>query len=101
GGHCEPRPPGGRLINGEKEARLCGEEFREVSEVGSMCSMSAPVDYDDLWQFLACQDTAKVKQVFIVHGEYDVQIEFQNRLMKKGFRDVVVPDLHEEIKLAD
>lgn len=100
-GYCEPRSLGGRLINGEKEVRIFGEEFRVVAEVGSMRSMSAHGDYDDLCQFLACQDTAKVKQVFIVHGEYDVQIEFQNRLMKKGFRDVVVPDLHEEIKLAD
>jgi metallo-beta-lactamase family protein len=29
-----------------------------------------------------------------VHGEYDVQKAFQQRLMKKGFMDVIVPEQH-------
>lgn len=100
-GYCEPNSLGGRLMNGQKEVRIFGEEYKVIAEVGSMRSMSAHGDYDDLSQFLACQDVSLVKQLFIVHGEYDVQLEFQNRLLKKGFKDVQVPALHQEIGLED
>ncbi|MGN6617947.1 MAG: MBL fold metallo-hydrolase RNA specificity domain-containing protein [Ilyomonas sp.] len=94
-GYCEPSSLGARLMNGAKEVRIFGEYFKVNAEVGVMRSMSAHGDYDDLSQFLACQNPSFVKKVFIVHGEYDVQLEFQRRLLKKGFKDVEVPAMHE------
>lgn len=98
-GYCEPHSLGGRLMAGAKEVRIFGEYYKVQAEVGSMRSMSAHGDYDDLSQFLACQAPALVKTLFIVHGEYDVQQEFQRRLQKKGFKDVQVPALHESFIL--
>ena len=86
-------------MNGEKEVRIFGEFYRVVAEVGSMRSMSAHGDYEDLSQFLACQNPALVKKVFVVHGEENVQLDFQQRLINKGFQDVVVPHLHESFFL--
>ncbi len=60
--------------------------------------MSAHGDYDDLCQFLACQDAKQVKKLFLVHGEYNVQLDFKERLMKKGF-EVEVPEMHSEVGL--
>ncbi len=94
-GYCEPLSLGGRLMNGAKEVKIFGEFYKVKAEVGIMRSMSAHGDYDDLCQFLACQNPSFVKKVFIVHGEYDVQTDFQQRLLKKGFKEVEVPDLHE------
>ena len=98
-GYCEPFSLGGKLMNGAKEVRIFGEFYSVIAEVGVMRSMSAHGDYDDLCQYLSCQHPDEVKQVFIVHGEEDVQLEFQSRLMKKGFKDVVVPRLHESVVL--
>jgi metallo-beta-lactamase family protein len=98
-GYCEPMSLGGRLMNGAKQVKIFGEEFKVEAEVNVIKSMSAHGDYDDLSQFLACQAVHLVKQVFIVHGEYEVQQEFQRRLVKKGFKDVVVPAIHETINL--
>ena len=98
-GFCEPHSLGGRLMNGAKEVRIYGETFNVIAEVGSMRSMSAHGDYDDLCQFLACQNPALVKTLFIVHGEEAVQLDFQQRLLKKNFKDVIVPHLHEEFNL--
>jgi metallo-beta-lactamase family protein len=95
-GYCEPRSLGGRLANGDKVVRIFGEEFDVVAEVGSLKSMSAHGDYDDLCQFISCQDAAQIKTLFLVHGEYDVQQDFAKRLERKGFKDVEIPDLHEE-----
>jgi len=99
-GYCEPNSLGGRLMNGAKEVKIFSEYYKVQAEVGSMRSMSAHGDYDDLSQFLACQDIAAVKSVFIVHGEYDVQLAFQQRLLKKGFKDVIVPALHENFNIG-
>jgi metallo-beta-lactamase family protein len=95
-GYCEPRSLGGRLSNGDKVVRIFGEEFDVVAEIGSLRSMSAHGDYDDLCQFISCQDVTQIKTLFLVHGEYDVQQDFSKRLERKGFKDVQIPDLHEE-----
>jgi metallo-beta-lactamase family protein len=40
-----------------------------------------------------------VKKLFLVHGEYPVQLDFQQRLIRKGFLDVEIPERHFEIGL--
>ena len=98
-GYCEPNSLGGKLMAGNKEVRIFGEYFKVKAEVGVMRSMSAHGDYDDLCQYLSCQVPSLVKQVFVVHGEEDVQLEFQKRLVKKGYKDVVVPRMHQTFDL--
>ena len=67
------------------------------AEIGQIRSMSAHGDYEDMSQWLACQDAKQVQKLFLVHGEYDVQQAFQQRLMKKGFMDITIPELHSEV----
>ena len=99
-GYCEPHSLGGRLMAGAKEVHIFGVLHEVHAEVGSIRSMSAHGDYEDLTQFLACQDPKQVKAIFIVHGEYDVQQAFRDRLIKKGFTDVEIPELHSERGLS-
>lgn len=99
-GYCEPNSLGGRLMRGSEEVRIFGEFFKVNAEVGVMRSMSAHGDYDDLCQFLACQKPSLVNKIFIVHGEEEVQLEFQQRLLKKGFKDAIVPAMHETFGLG-
>ena len=98
-GYCEPGSLGGLLMNGAKRVRIFGEEYNVHTQVGVMRSMSAHGDYNDLLQFIKCQQPAAVKKVFIVHGEYEVQIDFREKLLQKGFKNVFIPALHEEIIL--
>jgi metallo-beta-lactamase family protein len=99
-GYCEPRSLGGRLMAGAKEVHIFGVLHEVHAEIGSIRSMSAHGDFEDLSQFLACQDPSKVKTLFIVHGEYEVQQAFKGRLLKKGFADIEIPELHYERGLA-
>jgi metallo-beta-lactamase family protein len=99
-GYCEPNSLGGRLMRGATEVSIFGERYEVKAEVGVLRSMSAHGDYNDLSQFLACQDPKQVKQLFLVHGEYDVQVDFRERLIKKGFTDVPIPARHQEIGLG-
>ncbi len=99
-GYCEPQSLGGRLMAGKKMVSIFGVEHEVNATVGSIRSMSAHGDYEDLCQFLACQDPKKVKRLFLVHGEYDVQLQFKQRLYQKGFKDTEIPERHYEVGLS-
>jgi metallo-beta-lactamase family protein len=99
-GYCEPNSLGGRLLRGMKEVGIFGVNHEVHAEVGVIRSMSAHGDYEDLSQFLACQDPKQVRKLFLVHGEFDVQQQFKERLMHKGFLDIEIPERHYEIGLG-
>ena len=98
-GFCEYHSLGAKLMRGEKEVKIYTQEFQVKANIASIKSMSAHADYDDLCQFIACQKSSLVKSLFIVHGEYDVQEEFRNRLLKKGFKDIEIPNRHQIFNL--
>jgi metallo-beta-lactamase family protein len=99
-GYCEPRSVGGKLMAGAKEIKLFGVLHEVHAEIGSIRSMSAHGDYEDLSQWLACQDVKQVSKLFLVHGEYEVQQDFKTRLVRKGFAEVEIPEMHFEIGLT-
>jgi metallo-beta-lactamase family protein len=99
-GYCEPNSLGGRLKLHPKEVGIFGQVHEVHAEIGEIKSMSAHGDYDDLSQWLASQDPKQVKKLFLVHGDYDVQLDFKNRLLSKGFSDVEIPARHAEVGLG-
>ncbi len=98
-GYCEPESLGGKLMNGAKKVKIFGEEYEVKAEVGTMRSMSAHGDYEDLTQFLSQQNTEVVEKLFLVHGEAEVITVFAEKLRKKNFREVIAPALHESFNL--
>jgi metallo-beta-lactamase family protein len=99
-GYCEPNSLGGRLLAGAKEVGIYGIEHEVNAEIGQVKSMSAHGDYEDLSQWLSCQDPKAVKKLFLVHGEYEVQVPFKARLIKKDFLDIEIPERHYEVGLG-
>lgn len=99
-GYCEPNSLGGRLKNHPKVVTIFGMEHEVNAEIGEIRSMSAHGDYDDLCQWLACQNPREVSKLFLVHGEFDVQVDFRTKLIRKGFLDVEIPDRRQEIGLG-
>jgi metallo-beta-lactamase family protein len=98
-GYCEPNSLGGRLLNGDKEVSIYGEKFEVKAQVQSIRSMSAHGDYDDLLHFIGSQNPAKVKTIFLVHGEYEVQQHFRTKILDKGFNAVEIPYQHQKIEI--
>jgi metallo-beta-lactamase family protein len=99
-GYCEPSSLGGRLMAGQKVVDIFRQDYEVKAEVKSIRSMSAHGDYEDLLQFLSCQDPKLVKQLFLVHGEYKVQQNFANTLNQHGFANVLIPEQHQEVDLV-
>jgi metallo-beta-lactamase family protein len=98
-GYASPGSLAGRLVAGQKRVWLFGQDYDVLAEVQSIKSMSAHGDYEDLLQFLSVQNPEKVKRVFLVHGEYDVQQKFAQRIVNAGFKNVSIPEYHQEFEL--
>lgn len=95
-GYCEPSTLGGRIVAGEKTVKIFGQEFQVNAKVEIMDSYSAHGDYNEMMEYLSCQNVNEVRKVFLVHGNYDVQVNYKERLLEMGFRKVVIPDMHTE-----
>lgn len=100
-GYCEPASLGAKLKLQPSEVRIFGRMIPVKASITEITSLSAHGDYEDMSQWLGCQNPREVSKIFLVHGEYDVQMNFQNRLIKKGFRDVEIPSLHQMIGLGE
>lgn len=98
-GYCEPSSLGGHLLAGDAVVRIFNEEHSVRAEVKSIKSMSAHGDYEDLLRFMSCQDAEKVKTVFLVHGEYEVQTKFRQKLLEAGFTNVEIPEKKQRFEI--
>ena len=98
-GYCEPNSLGGHLLRHDREVFIFGEKYEVKAEVQAIKSMSAHGDYDDLLHFISCQDPEKVKQIFLVHGEYEVQQHFKQKILAKGFSSVEIPYQHQKVEI--
>ncbi|MGZ5220122.1 MAG: MBL fold metallo-hydrolase RNA specificity domain-containing protein, partial [Chitinophagaceae bacterium] len=93
-GYCGSRSLGGQLLSGTRQVEIFNEIVRVNAEIGQLQGMSAHGDTDDMMQFLSRQDPGKVKGIFLVHGEHEVQKAFAERLTVKGFKKVECPNHH-------
>ncbi len=98
-GYCSPLSLGSKIMNGEKEIKLFGEMYPVKAKIEIMNSFSAHADYSELIKFLSCQDKAKVKEIFLVHGEENSKIVFKETLLNEGYKIVRIPSTLETIEL--
>jgi metallo-beta-lactamase family protein len=92
-GYCSPEGLGGRLKAGEKQVKIFGEEFDVACQIYVMDSFSAHADYNELMDFLACQNKGQVQKMFLVHGDYDTQLAFKDKLQAAGWGAIEIPEM--------
>ena len=98
-GYCSPDSLGGMLLAGAKEISVFNQLQPVNADVRQLKGLSAHGDSDDLFQFISCQDAEMVRTVFLVHGEIKVQEALAAKLQTKSFYPIIIPELHESIKL--
>ena len=98
-GFCDPSSLGGQLRNGAKHVHVNGRDIAVKAKIEVLQSMSAHGDYTDLCNFIAGQDKDRLRKIFLVHGEYGVQCNFQQKLHSKGFEHIAIPALHDQYAL--
>ncbi len=98
-GYCAPYTPCGQLRNGTESIRVFGEEKPVRAEIEIMDSFSAHADRGELVSFLQNQ-RKRVKNIFLVHGTYDRQTSFRQRLQEEGFGQVAIPRMGETVEIG-
>ena len=98
-GYAEPSSLGGKLRNGQKKIRIFGEEHEVKANVVIMDSYSAHGDYNEMITYLSCQDKNKLKKIFLVHGDYETQIHYKEKLLAAGFNNISIPAQGDKVEL--
>ncbi|MFN8353323.1 MAG: MBL fold metallo-hydrolase [Spirosomataceae bacterium] len=99
-GYCSPDSLGGALKRGDKEVRIFGETFAVRAHVEIMDSFSAHADYKEMIKHLSTQDPTQIKELFLVHGDYDTQLAFKGHLEGAGFQNIYIPEMLESVTLS-
>ncbi len=98
-GYCSPTTLGSRISRGDKVVSIFGQRYEVKADVEHLESYSAHGDYNEMIRFLICQNTKKVKKVFLVHGEEKVQQNYAVHLKKAGFNNILIPDSKSVVEL--
>ena len=91
-GYCEPNSLGARIRNKDPFVRIYGEEYALNAEVEIMDSYSAHGDYQEMIDYLSCQNKDQVKEIFLVHGEYETQVNYREKLLAEGYQKITIPE---------
>lgn len=95
-GYCAPSTLGARILRGDKTVSIHGHEYEVKAEICRIDSYSGHGDYAEMIEFLNCQDKDKLRQVFVVHGEFEAQQVYQTKLESAGFSNIKIPEIGDE-----
>ncbi|NVO18683.1 MAG: hypothetical protein HXX13_03235 [Bacteroidetes bacterium] len=57
-------------------------------------------DYREMLFCLKCQDPNQIKNIFLVHGEYEAQSFYAGKLKDAGFGRILIPERGEEVVIG-
>ncbi|HNW54374.1 MAG TPA: MBL fold metallo-hydrolase, partial [Bacteroidales bacterium] len=90
-GYCAPRTLGARILDGDEEVSIFGVRHPVKAKVERIEAFSGHGDYNEMAGYLSCQDTSQLRKVFLVHGDYQAQEAYKNRLGQQGFQHIEIP----------
>ncbi len=98
-GYCSPVTLGARIARGDKEVSIFGTVHKVNAEVISIDSFSGHGDYNEMIDFLNCQNKNEIRKTFLVHGDYETQVNYSARLKEAGFDDISIPSPKQEFTI--
>jgi metallo-beta-lactamase family protein len=98
-GYCAPSTLGARILRGDKEISIHGNIYQVNADIERIESYSGHGDYREMADYLSCQDPEQLKQIFLVHGEYETQLKYEDYLKTKGFVNIEIPSFGKSFTL--
>jgi metallo-beta-lactamase family protein len=98
-GYCAPRTLGARILSGEKDISIFGNPHHIKADIFKIDAFSGHGDYKEMSDYMECQQTDKIKKLFLVHGDDEAREHYTKILKKKGFKNIVLPAHQEEFEL--
>ncbi|WP_316839603.1 MBL fold metallo-hydrolase [Pedobacter gandavensis] len=97
-GYCSKGTLGHRLLRGDSIVRLRNRDLMVYASIQKTDLLSGHGDHQDLLNTVKQQDSSKLKQVFLVHGE-DKSIESLAQALREIDYKVSIPELGEVFDL--
>jgi len=97
-GYCAKGTLGHRLLRGDPIVRLRHRDLSVFATIKQTDLLSGHGDHDDLLNTVKQQDSAKLKKVFLVHGEANSQAILASAITEAGYA-VTIPEKGEVFKL--
>lgn len=99
-GYCAPSTLGARIQEpGLKEISIFGKMHAVKARIERIEAFSGHADYNEMIDFISCQDKQLLRKIFLVHGEHQTQLDFIEHLNNAGFRNVEAPAVGDEYDL--
>jgi metallo-beta-lactamase family protein len=91
-GYCAPRTLGAKILRGDTEISIHGNIYPVRAEIFRIDSYSGHGDYEEMIEFLNCQNKDEIKRIFIVHGELEAQKAYKEHMEDDGFSNIEIPE---------
>lgn len=98
-GYCGEGTLGQRIRSGQNPVKIFGEQKRVRARIAAMDSFSAHGDQKEMIDFLNPLDKTRLKKTFLVHGEYEAQHIFREKLLEHQFGSIEIPEFGNEFEL--
>jgi Predicted exonuclease of the beta-lactamase fold involved in RNA processing len=98
-GYCSPTTLGARILGGADEVSIFGVRHPVKADIERIEAFSGHGDYQEMANFISCQDASMVKKVFLVHGEYESASFYSDYIRKRGFENIEIPESGKEFVL--
>lgn len=98
-GFCAEGTLGHTLLTADGSARVGGKEVAISAEILRTDVLSGHGDRQDLLRFVGAQSPEKLRQTFLVHGEYESMCSFQRDLQERGYKNVTIPSKEDSFEL--
>jgi metallo-beta-lactamase family protein len=96
-GYCSPSTLGARFMSGAKRISIHGFEYEVNADIRKIESYSGHGDYQEMIEFLRCQDYSKIDSTILVHGEIKPMEFFKHKLKQEGLKNVIIPNKGDKI----
>ncbi|MGE5383833.1 MAG: MBL fold metallo-hydrolase RNA specificity domain-containing protein [Omnitrophica WOR_2 bacterium] len=98
-GYCAPTTLGARILRGDKEISIFGEKYQVRADIERIEALSGHGDYNEMLEYIKCQDKKQVQKIFLVHGEIGPQSFYKEKIEEAGFGEVMIPKKGDEVTL--
>ena len=98
-GYCAPRTLGARIMKGDPVISIFGTKYAVNATIERIEAFSGHGDYSEMLNYLKCQDPRVIKKTFLVHGDYEAQQFYKERMTEAGFEDIEIPESGHEFDL--
>jgi len=80
-----------KIMDGAEEVNILGESRKVICKIKKMDYFSAHADQRELVEYVSFNSQKKLKKIFLVHGESEQSLPLKDKIIEKGYKDVMYP----------